>query len=44
MVTNAAKYKIINNMTKFQVGTEPGHRAQEPVCCTELYTTVQLKW
>ena len=29
MVINAAKGKIIENMSKFQLGTKPGHRAQE---------------
>ena len=41
MVTNAAKGKIINNMTKFQLGTKPGHRAQEHLfvvqSCIQLY-------
>ena len=29
MVVNAAKGKIMENMSKFQLGTKPGHRAQE---------------
>lgn len=29
IVIGAAKDKIIKNMTKFQLGTKPGHRAQE---------------
>ena len=29
MVTTAAKDDIIDNMTKFQLGTKPGHRAEE---------------
>ena len=41
MITNSAKDKIINNMTKFQLGTKPGHRAQEHLfvvqSCIQLY-------
>ena len=41
MVTNAAEDKIINNMTKFKLGTKPGHRAQEHLfvvqSCIQLY-------
>ena len=29
IVTNLAKPQIISSMTKFQIGTKPGHRAQE---------------
>ena len=29
MVMSQAKSKMINNMTKFQIGTKNGHRAQE---------------
>ena len=29
IVINEAKDKIIGNMSKFQLGTKPGHRAQE---------------
>ena len=29
LVVSAAKDKMIENMTKFQMGTKPGHRAQE---------------
>ena len=29
LVVSAAKDKMIENMTKFQIGTKPGHRAQE---------------
>ena len=29
IVTTAAKLKIFKNMTPFQIGTKPGHRAQE---------------
>ena len=29
IVTTAAKVKMIENMSKYQIGTKPGHRAQE---------------
>ena len=29
MVVSACKEKMTSNMTKFQIGTKPGHRAQE---------------
>ena len=31
LVKTAAKDKMIENMTKFQIGTKPGHRAQEHI-------------
>ena len=43
MVMNAAKDKIVNNMTKFQLGTKPGHMAQEHLfvvqSCIQLYNS-----
>ena len=40
MVTTAAKGKIVENMTKFQLGTKPGHRAQEHLFVA--HSTIQL--
>ena len=43
MVMNSAKDKIATNMTKFQLGTKPGHRAQEHLfvvqSCIQLYNS-----
>ena len=40
MVVNAAKGKIMENMSKFQLGTKPGHRAQEHLF--EMRSVIEL--
>ena len=45
MVITAAKDKIINNMSKFQLGTKPKHRAQEHLFVVQkYYSVVQHVW
>ena len=40
LVTISAKEKILENMTKFQIATKPGHRATEHVFC--VLSLIQL--
>ena len=43
IVVTAAKDKIINGMTKFQIGTKPGHRAQEHIFCIKSVISLYLQ-
>ena len=44
LVVSAAKEKMIDNMTKFQIGTKPGHRAQEHLFVLKSVLALHLKY
>ena len=44
LVVSAAKEKMIANMTKFQIGTKPGHRAQEHLLVLKSVIALHLKY
>ena len=44
LVVTAAKDKMIQNMSKFQIGTKPGHRAQEHIFVLKSVISLFLKY
>ena len=44
LVMDAAKDTLIHNMSKFQIGTKPGHRAQEHLFVTKSVISLYMKY
>ena len=44
LVVSAAKEKMIGNMSKFQIGTKPGHRAQEHIFVLKSVISLYMKY
>ena len=44
LVMNEAKNKIIGNMSKFQIGTKPGHRSSEHIFVIKSVISLYLKY
>ena len=44
LVVSASKDKLISNMTKFQIGTKPGHRAQEHLYVLKSVIALYLQY
>ena len=43
LVMSAAREKLFDNMSKFQIGAKPGHRPQEHLFVLSAYTCTRIK-